>query len=250
MNITIGGLTFIAGTAAATYTVESLSGWFDGVPIRREMEERPNAHGAFYAPGFLEGRVVSLSGLILTSSESAQVAAVRALTSLLADGGTDVLTVAEPGGSLTATVSRYGKPDVQVEVWGTVARYQVQFWAHDPRLYGPAGVFGPDTSVGVSHAGNFPAYPVVEVTTAAGMPSGYTVAAGGVEFVVSQALEVGETHRIETRTGWLYLDDVLQAGAVTQAATWTVPPGVTVTHTLTPDSGSGVITVTVNDTYM
>jgi hypothetical protein len=136
ITATVGGLTFQAGGAAATYTIaeNGLEGWFvGGTSMRREYVDRPNHPGQFATPGYLSGRIVILSGRVLgTGDEEAFEDALDALDGLLADGGSDTLTVTTPKGAKTATVFRYGEPQLRILVYGSVAEYQIQLWAPDP----------------------------------------------------------------------------------------------------------------------
>jgi hypothetical protein len=135
ITATIGGLTFQSG-ASATYTIgeNGLEGWFvGGASMRREYVDRPNHPGQFATPGYLSGRIVTLSGKVLgTGDEEAFEDALDALDALLEDGGSDTLTVTTPKGAKTATVFRYGEPQLRIVVYGSVAEYQIQLWAPDP----------------------------------------------------------------------------------------------------------------------
>ena len=137
VEATIGGLTFVGGGGAATYTIdrgEGLKGWFmGGVSMRREYVDRPTHDGQFATPGYLSGRIVTLAGKVLgNGDEAAFQTAVEALEALLADGGSDTLTVTTELGASTATVFRYGEPQFRPIVWGYSADYQIQLWAPDP----------------------------------------------------------------------------------------------------------------------
>jgi hypothetical protein len=135
VTATVGGLTFQGGGGAATYTldVDGLKGWFvGGTSMRREYVDRPNQPGQFATPGYLSGRIVELSGQVHADSEADFLVALGALDALLADGGSDTLTVTTGSGADTATVYRYGEPQVKFIVWGSVAEYQIQLWAPDP----------------------------------------------------------------------------------------------------------------------
>jgi len=140
VEATIGGLTFVGGGGAATYTIEDdgLKGWFmGGTSMRREYVDRPNQPGQFATPGYLSGRIVAVSGLVLTDTAEDFEAAIVALSGLLADGTSDTLTVTTPTAATTSTVYRYGEPQLKILVWGSVAEYQIQFWAPNPIRYGP-----------------------------------------------------------------------------------------------------------------
>jgi hypothetical protein len=136
ITATVGGLTFQAGGAAATYTIaeNGLEGWFvGGTSMRREYVDRPTHDGQFATPGYLSGRIVTLSGRVLgTGDEEAFEDALDALDALLEDGGSDTLTVTTPKGAKTATVFRYGEPQLRILVYGSTAEYQIQLWAPDP----------------------------------------------------------------------------------------------------------------------
>ena len=139
-NATLGGLTFVGDETAATYTLfrdGGLTGWFEGVEMRREKIARPNGNGYFSTPGFLGGRLITLSGLILTADASAYELAMKALEDLLADGSTDTLAVEQETGTFTVEVGRDGEPQISHEVYGTRGRYRLQLWAPDPTKTGP-----------------------------------------------------------------------------------------------------------------
>lgn len=132
---TVDGLTF-ADDGSATYTIDGdgLKGWFvGGASMRREYVDRPNQHGQFATPGYLSGRIVTISGQVQVVDDAAAFeAALDALDGLLADGGSATLTVTTPAGAKTATVFRYGEPQFRPILWGSTADYQFQLWAPDP----------------------------------------------------------------------------------------------------------------------
>jgi hypothetical protein len=135
MIATLGGLTFVGGGGAATYTIEDdgLKGWFEGVEMRRETIPRPNGDGDFDAPGHLGPRLITLTGLILTDDDPAAFeVAMKALEDLLADGGMGTFTVEQATGTYTSEVRRHGSPEVVIEMYGMQARYRLQLWAPDP----------------------------------------------------------------------------------------------------------------------
>lgn len=253
-TVTIGGLTFEEAprdvTRAFVIEPHGLTGWFEGVEVRRDESSRPTARGSFDEPGYSAARVPAIRGTILAGSP-VELDLMRAqLTGLLADGGTGRVVVAGVSGTTWADVRLAAKPSVDESTDAIEADYQIQFWAADPCRYGGTNTVSSATGANAFHYGNVAAIPVIEVTAVASMPSGYTVSAGGKSFVVAQALTAGQTHRIDMETGWVYRDGALQTGAVGAAELWTVPPGQRLLHTLTPVSGSGLMTVTTIDTYI
>lgn len=137
VRATLGSVVFDGTADAVTYTIgdDGLDGWWDNVPTRTNRTPRPSRHGEFDSRGYLSGRVVTLTGLVLSTGPAAQENDLSALAGLLADGDTARLTVEGAAGSLWADVVRVDAPDVQVIVYGQTAAYQVNFLARDPRRY-------------------------------------------------------------------------------------------------------------------
>lgn len=241
------GMTFEGGVQGGTpYTLAWVTG-FAGAEVDRERVDRDNAHGRFPAPGFLPGREIAWGGLILTHSEFEQEQAIRTLTGSSGIDGTDEL-VSQGDKALRVDVESVRIPDPTILVAGSIASYEVRVEAPGAFLFGETNTFGPGTSVPVHHYGNAPAVPIIEVTGT--MPSGYMVTGpGGAQFIVSQALASGQTHRLDFDNGWLYRNNVLQQGGVSRAETFVIKPGVPATVTLSPVSGSGQMTVKVPDTF-
>lgn len=249
MIATLGGLEFVGdGDDTATYTLDAdgLGGWFGGVEMRHDTIPRPSSHGDFDAPGFLSGRIITLSGLILTADDSAFEAAIKALEALLADGSAGELEVQQTSGTYTAEVRRHGAPDIAVVVYGRVGRYQLQFWSPDPRRYGVTHTYGPGAVVaGVEQDGNFPAWPVLTVEGSAG--GGYTVTGPGSKLItVTEPLVSGNPHTIDLSTGGLYVDGVRVVGGVSVYQPWSVPVGSSVSVSVS----AGTVTVEVRDTFI
>lgn len=236
---------------------EGISGWDDGVDVRRDRVEREAGHGDFDVPGRLAGRMVTFTGQVRTPSadETRQLGA--RLKGLLADGGRSRVTVRRD--EMQYADCRLGGRTLFAPVFGRRewADWQLQLWMPDPRKFGelhrsaatPSG-----TDVAVHHWGNFAAAPLLEVYTAGGMPGGYAIhGPDGRRFTV--AIASGNTasfrHFIDMASGQL-LDANRQPiyGATTRADTWAVPPGQKVTHRLVPVAGSGTLTVEVRDTYI
>lgn len=243
MTATLGGLTFVGDGGAATYTIDELK---YGAGSRRDSIPRPSAHGDFDVPVFLTGMLVTISGLIHASSVAEYEAAVDALTGLLADGSSSELEVTQAVGSWTAMVRRSGEPDVTHLVYGETGRYQVQFWAADPRRYGASHSFGPASSVStVAHDGNFPADAVLEVAGSSG--GGYTVTGPGSRLItVTEPLVSGHPHTVDVGSGALHVDGVRVLGGVSVFQPWAVPPGVTVSVSVS----AGTVAVEVRDTFV
>lgn len=245
--ITWQGLEFAGDERPATYTIEQdgLSGFLDGVGTRGEQSELPTADGDYDSPLYLTGRSGSMSGLIHADSSPEYEAAIRRITGL-AVRSTKPLFAGSATDGLWCSARRQGDVDVTPLVYGRVARYMLQWYAPDPRWYGKMREFA-GTSVDAWHAGNAEAFSIIEV--AGNRPGGYTVSSQGRSYVVTKPLVSGAPHRIDMRSGWLYVDGAVQVGAVARAETFMLPPGGLTTVSLT-GSGSGSMTVKVHDTYV
>ena len=211
--------------------------------MRRDYEDRPNAHGQFPAQGYLSGRVIPLSGQIQTSSLEYYEKAISNLAGVLAGGGSGRLTVDLELGTTYADVYRHGKPNVKHVVYGSIAYYQMFLWAPDPQRFGETRSFPVGTSATVYHYGNFDAIPAVSVTGT----GAYTITDGTHLFTVSNPIAPGQTDTIDFAKGWVYRNGVLLFGAVSRAETITVPPGLPKT-TLTISGGPIMSSVAVTDT--
>lgn len=242
-----GSLEFDGGVSLHTpYTLAWVTG-FGGVGVKRDSASREGAHGNFPAPGFLEAREIKWGGLILTKSDTDQEHAIRALSGKRGLAAPARL-VAQGADVRWVDVERADIPDPVIVVPGRIASYQCSVVAPDSLIYGETFTYGPGTSLSVFHYGSADAVPEVTVTGA--MPSGYRVnGPNGEQFIVSQALAAGQTHRIDFSTGWLYRNGALQQGGVSRAQTWVIPPGSPSVMSLTPVSGAGQLTVKVPDTF-
>lgn len=136
MLATLGALEFVGNGDGATYTIESLTGWFEGAEVRRERIDRPNDDGEFDTPGFLTGLLITVQGLILAESETALVAAIEALGNIPVRELTEFV-VTTGAGSKAAMVRRADRPDISVNVWGLSANYRLALFAPNPTRYTP-----------------------------------------------------------------------------------------------------------------
>ncbi|MGW9587502.1 hypothetical protein [Microbacterium sp. NPDC055455] len=138
MLATINGLEFVGDGASGTYTISAngLIGWFEGVGVRNEQIPRPISDGVFDSPGYLTGRLITLQGLVLASSDAAFEAALGALGDIPVLDLTEFV-VTTGAGSKAAMVRRVDKPDVSFDVWGRSAAYRLSLFAPDPALYVP-----------------------------------------------------------------------------------------------------------------
>ena len=254
LRVQIGSVTFwgllIAQDNGEGFQInpDGFSGWDDGVDMRRDTSNMPQAFGSFDVPGFGDSRVLSLTGYCFANTPERLGWWRSRLTGIGGDGGLVRVSVLHEGLTLwgDARLASKTKFDVMGSV-GWVATYQLQLWFANPRKFGNTAIFA--GGVAASHYGNFPATPMHTVTGSAA--SGYTInGPAGKAFVVTTPVVAGHPHTVDMATGFLTVDGAIVVGGVTQGDTWAIPGGSTATHTLTVPVGSAVLSTAVIDTYI
>ena len=247
-SVRVGGLEFFGGAGSDGFYIEGegLQGLLSGVDVKRDSVSRPQAHGDFDVPGFLESRVVSIAGPCLADSAEKLSEYGRQITGLLADGAAMPVTFDVPGGPLWGMARLAAKTEFDVTLWGSQARYQLSLLFANPRLYGEAHGFEIGTYDLVNY-GNFPAAPVYTVTGSSA--GGYVVyGPAGKSFHVTRALNAGEIHTIDMADGYLRVNGVVVYGGIgSPANAWLVPGGGSVGVTV---SDAAIITGRISDTYI
>ena len=245
LDVRIGGLTFSGGDGQEGFFIREWSGWWGGVDPKTDAVARPQADGDFDVPGFLEPRILTLTGRCHAKSAEYLEQYELRLSGLFGSGKSQRVMVDGPGGTQWADGRRAGS-EFEIELWGAYAAYQLVVKFANPRKFGESHSFTGTAPVAY-HYGNFGATPILTVT---GSMSGYTIVGPTGNFTVTAAVVSGSPHLIDMATGALTVGGVRTFGAVSSAALWTVPGGAQVTHTLVPASGSGSLTVTVVDTFI
>lgn len=215
--------------------------FWGGVEVRREDIARPAAHGSFDLPGFLSPRVIPVTGHMSSRTPEGLEHMQARLSGLLADGSSARLTIEGPLGGRWCDV-RLASATQMTPLDATTARFQVTFWAPDPRTYGEVRDFNAGTA-SVQY-GNFKATPRLLVGAGSG---GYTVTGPGGR-VVTVTTAPTAAHEIDFGAGGLYLAGVRQVGAISVYQPWTIAPGTPgVAATIT---GARSLTQRVTDTFM
>lgn len=251
-NVRIGDLTFQGGGGQDGFYIrgEGLGGLLDGVDVRRDSVDRPNADGVFSASTYLTPRVVVIGGdCVAGSAEKLDHYASR-LKVLQATRGEFRVVFDMPGKTLWGDAHLSDRPTFVPTIWGVLAEWDIELQFDDPRLFGESRTFttGSGLNMPVHHYGNADASPVLTVSGT--MPSGYTLTGGGESYTVTRAVVAGSPHVIDLSTGFLSIAGVVQSGGITAADVWTVPGGAPVIHRLQPTSGTGTLTVSITDTYL
>jgi len=231
-------------TTPGAYIGEGDFAWFEGVDIRRDEEDLPQAHGSFDVPGYLTSRTFPVSGFFVAKSEAELEHFGNRITGVLAGGNAGRVQVKWNGDTTWADMRLGARTKFVPDRAALIGEFQITFWAADPRKYGDTSVFA--AGVAASHRGNFAATPV---HTVSGVGAGYTInGPSGKTFTVTKAVTSGHPHTIDMATGLLVVDGAVVVGQVTSADTWAVPPGGVVTHTL---SGAGLtLSTALKDTFI
>lgn len=132
MYATIGSHTFQGGSGDSLFTLTNIQGWWGGSDFRHEQQARLNGDGDFDAPVYRGGRILTLEGHVQATSTTQFENALDILDNLLGDGSMGTLTVVQGTGSYSLQVRRHGGLNLDILVYGELARYQFQLWAPDP----------------------------------------------------------------------------------------------------------------------
>jgi len=277
--LTIGGLSFDGGENPGVDVLEQLDGWFDGTDVEAEVDNRPQAHGAFETPTWHTGRTVAMIVSRRCDSDFEAGVARRELAALLAGGRYDDLTVYEPDGHTTsARVRLASKPLVRWLPYSQRVQAQVEFFAPDPLRYGstvnaittfPVEAGGLEFDLftdGATHTGALEFGEAGSTGRAYLGPQGGT-APGHTQFLVtgptppfsivrvetgrriefSRPVAAGAQLLIDTATGVVLIDggDVDYSGLLTRWEWEPVEPGAPVTFAFLPHGPSDTGTLTV-----
>lgn len=132
MHATIGSHEFRGDAEDSLFTLSRMPGWWGGGDFRHEQQGRPNGDGDFDAPVYRGGRIITLEGQVHATSKTQFENALDILDNLLGDGSMGTLTVYQATGSYSLQVRRHGGLNLDIVVYGRLARYQFQLWAPNP----------------------------------------------------------------------------------------------------------------------
>lgn len=111
-------------------------GWTDGTLVRRDKTARVTSHGDFSDQGTLSAREISFSGTAVAKSIQDLHEMRDKFTGILSAGGYGRLSVETARGIRYATVGLEGTTS-WVQQSDTIAVWKINFYAPDPRIYGP-----------------------------------------------------------------------------------------------------------------
>ncbi len=149
VSVTIDDVVFYGDGSDVDWIYERLHGWYSGAPIRGDAEDYPHSDGQSPIDvAYRTARALRFTGSLVADTTADAITAWMEFASIQSDGTPFPLTVVDPFGTLTCTVSVVGAPEVS-EITSAGAQVSVSLVAYDPIKYGPART----VTVGVPSAG-------------------------------------------------------------------------------------------------
>ncbi|MBG6085886.1 hypothetical protein [Zhihengliuella flava] len=257
--ISLAGFDFLRpGMVGVVSTIgkNGLKGWWETPDKRGDDTARVMQDGDFPAPRTFGPRMITISGDVSCTSRDA-LFEFRDRLAGLPHLGSGELSVTGHGVSQTATVEQVGGLKWS-ERNPRAASWSMDLKAPDPRKYGELRVTAWTTasrtspvSVQVSHEGNYPAAPVIEVKGS--MTSGFTAWGTGEDSYRSlETVNAGELFEVDFGSGLLRKDGAVVFGQTGYTNLAKVMPGVSRAANVIPatDGGVGQYRVLVRDTYI
>ena len=253
LKVVVGGVELLGAPTGARGArgffigKNGLAGIDDGVPVRRERTEIPGGHGEFDLPTYRGARAVSLAGFVAASTVFELGREKSRLMGIGASGGLVRINVEHQAerfwmqGRLAATPQFTDRGHSAAPF---IADFELQFVCSDPRKFGE---MRRTTGAGPAlNYGNFPSTPMLYAKRVSGS-GGYTITAGGGAIVVTTALPVGSTHRIDMSTGSVYSGSTRLVGALSTFRPWTIPAAGSLVHAV---SAGIELSVDATDTFI
>lgn len=247
--VTLDGFPLSGVTRDGIWKINSLPGWNQRPPVKRNRESRTSGDGSFKTPVFYENRLITINGRLFTKNHDYLHQAEDMLNALGHRGGVKLL-VEGHGPTQWATVDPRDSPDLTA-VTGNFLQFQIPLEAIDPFKYGESYAVTGNTTDAASlfHRGTVSAWPVV--TASASSSSGYTLTLNGRQVVVTRAIASSSPHEIDFRTGILRVGGSVVTGGLSTANFSPINPGMPQNMSISTGSGSyGSITVRYSDTYI
>lgn len=257
-KIIVDGRTLTGRNRFGVWNVnQPFTGWWDTPESKGLTVERSGADGEFDLPTFNRARAISITGLLRDSDHTRLHEAGEWFRGMLR-APARMSVSGHSKWPQWCTVKRQGSL-LFVPVTDTVARFQAQLKAVDPRIFGAERVtrlLVDQSDVQyqnrglIWHKGTYDATPTL--TIRGNMPGGYRVSGpDGKRFTVPMPLMVGATHVIDMSHGLLEVNGVFVSDVVTDADKWTVPPETKSPIGIYPlATGVAAMDITLYDTFM
>lgn len=259
------------------WVVQDLQGWFGNLDVRSGDIDKPLADGVFGGPAPFAGRLVTVSGTLISPTRAALQTAFDRLASVLSGVQRfGELTVNEVVRQVvrTATV-RLGGPVLINRTSATTAEFSLSLFAPDPSRYGadlnsimwfpykpsagrtydlvPPRVYGASGRSGVAtvaNNGNQPAWPIFKITASATNPA-VRLGNGGPMLKVITKVVYPEVLTIDSIRRIVTVGDYSRRVQLSSDSEWfSLPPGASDLYFSTEvPTDSASCTVLWRDTY-
>lgn len=138
----------------------AVSGWTDGVQVRRDGTIRLGRHGDFMEPSTLSARLIEFSGTAIATSMAELQGLRDRLVGVLREGVYESLSVETMTDRRYVTVGLEGRPS-WIRQTDTTAVFKIAFYAPDPFIYGEtntiqAGATTTESDGGLKYALSYP----------------------------------------------------------------------------------------------
>lgn len=139
--VTLGSLVFrshLLDNASPQFALDetAITGWFDGVNVKRTATPYPHGFGDFAEPVYPASRLISLTGGVKVSSVSELHTLRDQLVGELGSGDTKDFSVTNLDGTRYSSVSLANTP-LWTQLYDKGASWKLDLYAADPRQYGP-----------------------------------------------------------------------------------------------------------------
>lgn len=273
----IGSLTFDGGSPpVGAYVAKELQGWFSSPPMRADVEDRPNADGAFFSDrNYRSARALRFVGALLGGSVEAQETLMDAFAALQANGAPIEISVETDTQTRSVTATLTGEAEVVPVAQMDAAIVTARFICYDPIKYGTAtesttglptqgggleyelgepsgalyyGALGDLGRVTLTNTGTADTWPSFEVTGT--LDAGFYLQRldTGQILRYDRVVPAGTTVTIDSRTGEVLIDGVSDASSyLTRDEFFAVPAGGTAEvqfNAIGASSGSPTLTAT------
>lgn len=225
----------------------------DGSEIRREAIPRSGERGEFDLAVFSGARVVSVDVIALANTVTG-LRQRRTELKRIGQGGRRFLVEFDHlGQTLSGWARRGGRTtfrDSGIHNTGLLyAKAFVQWVFPDPVLFGKLRSTARAASVRVSHRGDAPVAPVIDVYGP--FPNGYTITAAGLgTFTVTSALASGQMETVDIGSSRVTRGGVRRLGVISVPGRWEIEGGeLGVLHTISGSGGSGTMIAHTYDAY-
>ena len=252
---------------------EAVTGWTDGVDIRRDITPRALAWGDFPERSYKSSRTITITGTAISTSPQELHYMRDVLAGLFQKGVAEEIAVTNASGTRYAYVSLASAP-AWLQKSDTIAVWKLDLYADDPRIYGPAktpritdssiigglkypitypvnygaGIFSQSNTI--TNNGNAPAFPVF--TAVGEFYGGFTIDDGRGNSVVytgvvtpQAPVSIDMMKQTATQSGF---DRSTQ---LQSRNFFSVAPGETIAPKFTPlVSGSGWCDIMYRDTWI